>query len=102
MSIAKNILRISAVDGTVRRAGNTLAFTHHIAIATDAPATGTLKIEAKPPGSATFEAIPGAEALDLAALESIQVLGLMEEFELTLTNVTGATELTITDSCETL
>jgi len=100
MSIVKNTLHIPAVNGTIQRAGNILAVTHHFGIATDAPATGTLKIEARPPGATVFEVVPGAEALDLAALDSVQVTGVIEEYEITLTSVTGATEIVITDSCE--
>lgn len=100
MSLSRNVLSIPAVDGTVLRSVNFLGFNHHIGVTTDAVATGTLEIKARPPGSEVFEVIEGAEALDLAALESVQVTGVIEEYQLTLASATGATTITITDTVE--
>ena len=101
MAIVTNTFFLDAANGAESRSGNIQAFTHRLGVSTDTPISGTLEIKARPPGAVNFEAIPDASAIDLVSPVSIQVAGVVEEFEFTLTDVTGEAVVTITDTCLT-
>jgi hypothetical protein len=90
---------ITASESPKAMASNIRALKHHIGVKTSGT-VGALKIQAKAPGSAVFEDIPNATAIDLAAPISVQVEGAIAEFLFTINGATATDVITTTVSFE--
>ena len=90
---------ITASESPKVMTSNIRALRHHIGVKTTGTA-GELKIQAKAPGSATFEDIPDATAIDLSAPVSVQVEGAIAEFLFTVSGATATDVITATVSFE--
>jgi hypothetical protein len=90
---------ITSSESPKQMQSNIKSLNHHIGVKTTGTA-GTLTIQAKAPGSATFEDIPDATAIDLSAPVSVQVEGAIAEFLFTVSGATATDIITVTDSFE--
>lgn len=71
---------------------------HDVAIrANGSGQAGTLVLEAKKPGSSTFESIPDG-TFDLSSLTSIQFTGAVAEWKATISGISGVETLHLTDT----
>lgn len=90
------MITLPAADGTVVVRNTRPRHKFHD-IAVKGNGTGTLTIKGKKVGSSVFEDIPDG-LIDLSAPVSIQVEGVIEEYEFTLAGVTSTDDILISDT----
>jgi hypothetical protein len=73
---------------------------HDVAFrATGSSPAGTIVLTAKKPGSQVFETIPDG-TFDLSALNSIQFTGAVKEYKATISGLSGADTINMTDTAQ--
>ena len=90
------VINLPATDGTYT-IKNTRPHHKFHDIAVSGNQTGTLAIRGKKNGADNFESIPDG-TVGLSDPVSLQVEGVIEEYEFTLSGVTGTDDIVITDT----